>query len=151
MPGVKGRSGGHNRRSLADHQLRGTFKRSRHSGLLAPPAPQPLPYDWKPDPQDLAPLSARAQRFLADALRTHEFNFFAGRVLLGPKGGAGPVSLGVSVRVAGAQLNTLATDKMKVSSDRKCQRMEDFTEWVARSAIDNLAARAAPAQSILAD
>lgn len=41
---------------------------------------------------------------------------FAGRVLLGPKGGAGPVSLGVSVRVAGAQQNTLATDKMKVST-----------------------------------
>ena len=39
---------------------------------------------------------------------------FAGRVLLGPKGGAGPVSFGVSVRVAGAQQNTLATDKMKV-------------------------------------
>ena len=42
---------------------------------------------------------------------------FAGRVLLGPKGGPGTVTLGVTVRVAGAQQNTLATDKMKVTTD----------------------------------
>jgi hypothetical protein len=41
---------------------------------------------------------------------------FAGRVLLGPKGGPGTVTLGVSVRVAGAQQNTLATDKMSVTT-----------------------------------
>jgi hypothetical protein len=41
---------------------------------------------------------------------------FAGRVLLGPKGGPGTVTLGVSVRVAGAQQNTLATDKMNVTT-----------------------------------
>lgn len=41
---------------------------------------------------------------------------FAGRVLLGPKGKRGPVTLGVTVRVAGAQRNTLATDKMKVTT-----------------------------------
>jgi len=41
---------------------------------------------------------------------------FAGRVLLGPKGGPGTVTLGVSVRVAGAQQNTLATDKMRVTT-----------------------------------
>lgn len=41
---------------------------------------------------------------------------FAGRVLLGPKGGPGPVTLGVNVRVAGAQQNTLATDKMTVAT-----------------------------------
>jgi hypothetical protein len=41
---------------------------------------------------------------------------FAGRVLLGPKGGPGPVTLGVNVRVAGAQQNTLATDKMNVTT-----------------------------------
>ena len=40
---------------------------------------------------------------------------FAGRVLLGPKGGPGTVTLGVSVRVAGAKQNTLATDKMSVT------------------------------------
>ncbi|MGH6831464.1 MAG: hypothetical protein ACRECM_00345 [Methyloceanibacter sp.] len=41
---------------------------------------------------------------------------FAGRVLLGPKGGPGTVTLAVSVRVAGAQQNTLATDKMSVTT-----------------------------------
>jgi hypothetical protein len=41
---------------------------------------------------------------------------FAGRVLLGPKGGPGTVSFGVSLRVAGVQQNTLATDKMKVTT-----------------------------------
>lgn len=41
---------------------------------------------------------------------------FAGRVLLGPKGGPGTVTLGVTVRVAGAQQNTLASDKMKVTT-----------------------------------
>jgi hypothetical protein len=41
---------------------------------------------------------------------------FAGRVLLGPKGGPGMVTLGISVRVAGSQQNTLATDKMNVTT-----------------------------------
>jgi hypothetical protein len=41
---------------------------------------------------------------------------FAGRVLLGPKGAPGQVSLGVNVRVAGTQQNTLATDKMTVTA-----------------------------------
>jgi hypothetical protein len=39
---------------------------------------------------------------------------FAGRVLLGPKGSAGTFTLPVSVRAAGAQQTTLATDKMSV-------------------------------------
>jgi len=41
---------------------------------------------------------------------------FAGRVLIGPKGRRGPVTLGIDVRVAGSQRNTLATDKMKVTT-----------------------------------
>ncbi len=41
---------------------------------------------------------------------------FAGRVLLGPKGGAGSVTFGVNVRAAGAQQTTLATDKMKITT-----------------------------------
>ncbi|MGE3528388.1 MAG: hypothetical protein AB7G54_03045 [Methyloceanibacter sp.] len=41
---------------------------------------------------------------------------FAGRVLLGPKGGPGAVTLGVTVRAAGLQQNTLASDKMKVTA-----------------------------------
>jgi hypothetical protein len=41
---------------------------------------------------------------------------FAGRVLLGPKGAPGTVTLGVNIRVAGAQQNTLATDKMNITT-----------------------------------
>ncbi|HXG48997.1 MAG TPA: hypothetical protein VNO52_15340, partial [Methylomirabilota bacterium] len=41
---------------------------------------------------------------------------FAGRVLLGPKGAPGTVTLGVNVRVAGAEQTTLATDKMTVTA-----------------------------------
>jgi len=41
---------------------------------------------------------------------------FAGRVLLGPKGGPGTVTLGVNVRVAGTGQTTLATDKMKITA-----------------------------------
>ena len=41
---------------------------------------------------------------------------FAGRVLLGPKGAPGTVTMAVNIRVAGAQQNTLATDKMNVTT-----------------------------------
>jgi hypothetical protein len=41
---------------------------------------------------------------------------FAGRVLLGPKGGPGTVTLAVNIRVAGTQQNTLATDKMNITA-----------------------------------
>jgi hypothetical protein len=41
---------------------------------------------------------------------------FAGRVLLGPKGGPGTVSLPVNIRVAGADQRTLATDRMVVAA-----------------------------------
>jgi hypothetical protein len=41
---------------------------------------------------------------------------FAGRVLLGPKGKPGVVTMPVSVRAAGADKRTLATDKMKVTT-----------------------------------
>jgi hypothetical protein len=41
---------------------------------------------------------------------------FAGRVLLGPKGGPGTVTFAVNIRVAGNQQNTLATDKMNITA-----------------------------------
>ena len=41
---------------------------------------------------------------------------FAGRVLLGPKGGPGRVSMPVSIRAAGPNKQTLATDKMTVAA-----------------------------------
>jgi len=41
---------------------------------------------------------------------------FAGRVLLGPKGGPGTVTLSINIRVAGTQQTTLATDKMSITA-----------------------------------
>ena len=41
---------------------------------------------------------------------------FAGRVLLGPKGRPGRVSAPVSIRAAGPDKRTLATDRMTVSA-----------------------------------
>ena len=41
---------------------------------------------------------------------------FAGRVLLGPKGGPGRVSIPVSVRAAGPSKQTLAKDRMTISA-----------------------------------
>lgn len=40
MAGVRGRSGGHNRKSLMEHRLAGTFRKGRHGHLvdIAPPA-----------------------------------------------------------------------------------------------------------------
>jgi hypothetical protein len=58
---------------------------------------------------------------------------FAGRVLLGPKGGPGTVTLGVSVRVAGAQQNTLATDKMSVTPPSRRTARPAISPWSARS------------------
>jgi len=41
---------------------------------------------------------------------------FAGRVLLGPKGGPGTVTFAVNIRVGGTGQTTLATDKMNISA-----------------------------------
>jgi hypothetical protein len=41
---------------------------------------------------------------------------FAGRVLLGPKGAPGTVNMPISIRVAGTDQKTLATDKMTVAA-----------------------------------
>src|SRR5688572_21929904 len=45
MAGVRGRSGGHNRKSLAEHQLAGTYRKGRHANLvdIKPPANPTVP------------------------------------------------------------------------------------------------------------
>ena len=46
MAGVKGRSGGSNKLSVAEHQLNGTYRNARHSGIIQadPQLAQPEPY-----------------------------------------------------------------------------------------------------------
>jgi len=43
MPGVKGRSGGHNRKSLDEHRLMGSFRPARHGHLLRSTVTAPKP------------------------------------------------------------------------------------------------------------
>jgi hypothetical protein len=56
VPGVKGRSGGANRKSSAEHQLTGTFRRDRHATNLAI-LPATAVTDPPPAPRGLSPGS----------------------------------------------------------------------------------------------
>ena len=67
MPGMPGRSGGSNRMTAAEHELRGTFKPSRHGGnstavrtnwaeRLAAMRPDARGDGWKPGAAELAAL-----------------------------------------------------------------------------------------------
>lgn len=53
MPGVKGRSGGHNKKPISELKLTGTYQPSKHDGILVAPADQvkllPEPYLVSPD------------------------------------------------------------------------------------------------------
>ncbi len=66
---------------------------------------------------------------------------FAGRVLLGPKGIPGTVNLPVSIRVAGTEQKTLATDKM--TSPRPCRKAtrSAISRWCGRSPSPSSSAR----------
>lgn len=43
MAGVKGRSGGHNAKPVAQHKLQGTFQKVRHDGIVNPDPPKGIP------------------------------------------------------------------------------------------------------------
>jgi P27 family predicted phage terminase small subunit len=47
MPGVKGRSGGHNAKTVKAHQLAGTFQKTRHKGITNPDPPSGDPVQPK--------------------------------------------------------------------------------------------------------
>jgi hypothetical protein len=72
MAGIPGRSGGANRRSAKEHQLRGTYRADRH-GPLPPdeaetePLPPPNPY---PPPADLTGAARRHWRYFAPLLQS---------------------------------------------------------------------------------
>jgi P27 family predicted phage terminase small subunit len=54
MPGVKGRSGGHNAKTASELALTGGFKKSRHEGLVSPEPPSGTPMLPRPFPEELA-------------------------------------------------------------------------------------------------
>jgi len=71
MAGVPGRSGGANRRSAKEHQLRGTYRADRHG----PPPPdeppnEPLPPTTYPPPADLTGPARRHWRYFAPLLQS---------------------------------------------------------------------------------
>jgi P27 family predicted phage terminase small subunit len=43
VPGVKGRSGGHNAKTVKEHKLQGTFQKVRHAGVRNPDPPIGIP------------------------------------------------------------------------------------------------------------
>ena len=78
MAGVKQRSGGHNRRSVAQHLLNGTFRRDRHARSAGVRLVQP----WQPSDEERNALSPRAQRQLEATLRAYMLDELLGARLL---------------------------------------------------------------------
>ena len=67
MAGIPGRSGGANRRSAKDHQLRGSYRADRHGPL---PPDEPPPPDAYPPPADLTGSARRHWRYFAPLLQS---------------------------------------------------------------------------------
>jgi P27 family predicted phage terminase small subunit len=66
MAGVKGRSGGHNRLSAEEHQLRGNYRPGRHGSLAVAPARPPADVP-APVPAGLSRGAQKAWRgYMAD-------------------------------------------------------------------------------------
>lgn len=70
MPGVKGFSGGHNRKSVDQHRLEGTFQRSRHAPAVAGGPPAPLSAASRR--RTLAGLSTGARRMAVALLDSYD-------------------------------------------------------------------------------
>src|SRR5262245_3399341 len=83
MAGVAGRSGGHNRLSIADHQRRGTFRRGRHAlaavDLMPPSTEEHRPP--KPPRGLLTGLGAAGRRFVRSAYANYELDDFEAELL----------------------------------------------------------------------
>lgn len=67
MPGVKGRSGGRNAKTTAEHRLAGTFQKVRHAGIRNPEPPQGMPVPPKELEGDAADEWARMLDRLAQS------------------------------------------------------------------------------------
>jgi len=83
MPGVAGRSGGHNRLSISEHQRRGTFRRNRHSLAAVEADSTPRSTEARSTEVRLTPprgllsgLGASGRRFVKAAYRNYEIDDF---------------------------------------------------------------------------
>lgn len=85
MAGVKGRSGGCNKKSLQEHRLSGTYRRDRHgkapaaalSSTLAPAGVVSV----EPPPELLTGLQAAGARFVRDSFGEFDFTSVERHVL----------------------------------------------------------------------
>jgi hypothetical protein len=89
MPGMPGRSGGTNRLTVEQHQVRGTFRADRHASALArwtrhkdSPAPSDGAEGWKPSASELAGLGEAGRRFVRGWLKTYSITRAEGAVLM---------------------------------------------------------------------
>lgn len=74
MPGTRGRSGGRNRKSVAELVTSGTFRPSRHRHLLAMPQPAPLVGPAPPVPKSLIRgLQAPGRALVKELWATYAF------------------------------------------------------------------------------
>ena len=64
MAGKKGRSGGHNKKSIAEHKLDGTYRSNRHSGILQENAMQVEPEQYITQSDTKAKLFVRFSTLL---------------------------------------------------------------------------------------
>ena len=81
MPGTPGRSGGHNRLSVDQHVLRGTFKAARH-GAAAAAAARPGVMDWRPTDAEMEALGPQSQLLLQATLRLYSLDDAEGQLCL---------------------------------------------------------------------
>jgi hypothetical protein len=90
MAGVKGRSGGRNRKSVHDHVLGGSYRRDRHGPLPLPgnvaSFPQqsstPPPRDWMPTTGQRRALGRRGRGFVDSRLATYAHTPHEGDIVL---------------------------------------------------------------------
>jgi len=82
MPGMPGRSGGSNRMTAAEHEVRGTHRPSRHGGnstavrtnwaeRLAAIRPDDRGQGWRPTPAHLSVLDKAGKRVVREWLNTY--------------------------------------------------------------------------------
>ncbi|HXG70038.1 MAG TPA: hypothetical protein VNJ04_05420 [Gemmatimonadaceae bacterium] len=79
MAGQPGRSGGANKKTLAELVLMGSYKPSRHRHLLERAVE---PTDWQPSAADLALLGEAGRAFVGQMVAAFEFSLQDGVLLM---------------------------------------------------------------------
>jgi len=78
MPGVKGRSGGHNKIPVALHLARGTFRPARHAKAVAAPPRA----SWGPTEAQMRTLGEAGRAFVIRQMAAYDISVLDGELLL---------------------------------------------------------------------